>query len=105
MEYTQDIIEKHGTVNPETGEVEVDRTSLKREYVNRGVYLLREIDMLKGDLKALVEDAKEDHNFNKAALNKLIKYVHDNTIEEDIADLEEIKVEITNLFPEEGEDE
>lgn len=105
MEYTQEIIEKHGKTNPETGEIEVDRTSLKREYVNRGVYILNEIDMLKGDLKGILEDSKEIHGFNKSDLGKLIKYVHKNSIDEEIADLEDIQSQITNLFPEDVEDE
>lgn len=105
MEYTQEIIEKHGKVNQETGELEVDRTSLKREYVNRGVYVLKEIDILKGDLRSLLEDSKELHGFNKSELGKLVKYVHKNSIDDEIADLEDIQSQITNLFPEECDDE
>lgn len=103
--YSDEIVEKFGFVNQETGEVEVDRVALKRDYVNRGVAVMREIEMLKGDLKGIVEDAKELHNFNKAELNKLIKYVYANTIEDDIAELEEIQVSITNLFPEDSVDD
>lgn len=105
MEYTQEIIEKHGKTNPETGEIEVDRTSLKREYVNRGVYVLQEIDVLKADLRSIIEDSKEIHGFNKSDLGKLIKYVHKNSIDDEISDLEDIQVRINNLFPEDEDGE
>ncbi len=105
MEYTQEVMEKHGKINQETGEVEVDRTSLKREYVNKGVYILNEVEMLKGDLRSLLEDSKELHGFNKSELGKLVKYVHKNSINEEIADLEDIQVQINNLFPEDEENE
>lgn len=99
MEYTQEIIEKHGKTNPETGEIEVDRQSLKREYVNRGVYILNEIDMLKSDGSQLLEDAKLQ-GFDKKQLKQLIDAAHKSNIREKIEELEEIECLLDTLFEE-----
>lgn len=96
-------LEKFGIVNDETGEVEIDRLALKKAFVERGVYILKEIDVLKGDLKEVVSEAEDDHNINKSNLSALIKHSFKNRIDDEIEKLEDLRAEINNLFGEDDE--
>lgn len=93
-------LERFGVVNEETGEVVVDRDALKRDFINRGVRILHEIDMLKEDAKAIVDEAVSDHKFSKANISALIKHTHKNEIDLEIEKLEIIRAELNNLFEE-----
>lgn len=96
--YTEEqLIEKFPKVD-EDGTLTVDRLALKRHIVDRGVYVLKEIDVLKQDLKEIAEEAVE-YAFNKAEINKLIKFAHKNSIESEIEELEEIQVKLDILYP------
>lgn len=94
-------VEKFGVVDDEsTGELVVDRVAELKDFVNRGVYVLKEIDTLKQDMKELVEEADE-LGYDKAELKALIKHAHKNSIHEEIEKLEAIQTKLDNLF---GED-
>ena len=95
-------IAKFSKVNQQTGEVILDTEAEKKSFVERGVYLLKEIDMLKEDISSLVDEA-DDKGYEKKEVKALIKYAHKNSIEEEIEKLEEIQVKLGNMFG--GEDE
>lgn len=92
-------IEKFNIIDPETGELVLDKVAEKRDYVERGVNILSEIATLEEDLNALLDEAKED-GYSKPALKKLIQQQFNYTIDEKVAELEAIKVELNNLFGE-----
>lgn len=94
-------IEKFG-VTDENGEIVVDRVAELKDFVNRGVYILKEIDTLKQDMKELIDEA-DDLHYDKAELKALIKHAHKNSIHEEIEKLEAIQVKLDNLFG--GEDD
>lgn len=95
-------IAKFSKVDQQTGEVILDTEAEKKSFVERGVYLLKEIDMLKEDISSLVDEA-DDKRYEKKEVKALIKYAHKNSIEEEIEKLEEIQVKLGNMFG--GEDE
>ena len=94
-------IAKFSKVDQQTGEVILDTEAEKKSFVERGVYLLKEIDMLKEDISSLVDEA-DDKGYEKKEVKALIKYAHKNSIEEEIEKLEEIQVKLGNMFG--GED-
>lgn len=94
--YTIDeLLDKFGIAD-EHGEIVIDRAALTRNIVDRGVNILKEIDVLKSDTKELLEEA-ETYGLNKAVLKDLIKYTHKNTITDEIEKLEEIQSRLDNL--------
>ena len=93
-------VEKFGVIDESTGELVVDQVAELKDFVNRGVYVLKEIDTLKQDMKELVEEADE-LGYDKAELKALIKHAHKNSIHEEIEKLEAIQTKLDNLF---GED-
>ena len=95
----EERIEKFPKIDEDTGEIMLDRESEKKSFVERGVYLLKEIDMLKEDISSLVDEA-DDKGYEKKEVKALIKYAHKNSIEEEIIALEEIKSGLDNLFRE-----
>ena len=102
MEYDmQDRLDKFG-VTDEYGEIVLDRVAEKRDLVNRGVRLLHEMATLKEDVKAILEEAK-DKGYCKKNVKALIDNVYSNEIRQKISELEELEVEINNLFGEDGE--
>ena len=90
-------ITKFSKVDQDTGEVVLDIEAEKKSFVERGVYLLKEIDMLKEDISSLVDEA-DDKGYEKKEMKSLIKYAHKNSIEEEIEKLEEIQVKLDNMF-------
>lgn len=102
MEYNmQDRLDKFG-VTDEYGEVVLDRVAEKRDLVNRGVRLLHEMATLKEDVKSILEEAK-DKGYCKKNVKALIDNVYSNEIRQKISELEELEVEINNLFGEDSE--
>ena len=102
MEYNmQERLDKFG-VTDEYGEVVLDRVAEKRDLVNRGVRLLHEMATLKEDVKAILEESK-DKGYCKKNVKALIDNVYSNEIRQKISELEELEVEINNLFGEDGE--
>ena len=95
-------LEKFGVVDQETGEMVIDQIAEKKSFVERGVYLMKEIDMLKEEIASLVEEA-DDKGYEKKEVKALIKYAHKNSISEEIEKLEDIQVKLDNMFG--GEDE
>ena len=95
----EERIEKFPKIDEDTGEIMLDREAEKKSFVERGVYLLKEIDMLKEDISSLVDEA-DDKGYEKKEVKALIKYAHKNSIEEEIIALEEIKSGLDNLFRE-----
>lgn len=93
-------IEKFPKINETTGEITLDREAEKKSFVERGVYLMKEIDMLKEEITSLVEEA-DDKGYPKKQLKQLINAVFRNELEEKIRELESIKDEIDVLYPEE----
>ena len=93
-------LDKFGVVDESTGELVVDRVAELKDFVNRGVYVLKEIDTLKQDMKELVEEADE-LGYDKAELKALIKHAHKNSLTEEIEKLEAIQTKLDNLFGEE----
>ena len=95
----EERIEKFPKIDEDTGEIMLDRESEKKSFVERGVYLMKEIDTLKEEISSLVEEA-DDKGYEKREVKALIKYAHKNSIEEEIIALEEIKSGLDNLFRE-----
>lgn len=96
-------VEKFGVVDQETGELVIDRIAEKKDFIDRGVRILVEIDNLKEDLKTILDDSKEA-GYDKKQIKLLIDNVFKNQIREKISELEAIETEIHNLY-EGGEDE
>ena len=93
----QQRIEKFSKIDESTGELIIDKIAEKKDFIERGVYLLKEIDMLKEDISSLVDEA-DDKGYEKKEMKSLIKYAHKNSIEEEIEKLEEIQVKLDNMF-------
>lgn len=97
MEYDmQERLDKFGVADEE-GVIQIDRVAELKNFVNRGVYVLKEIDTLKQDMKELVEEADE-LGYDKAELKALIKHAHKNSLQEDIEKLEAIQSTLDSLF-------
>lgn len=90
-------IEKFNTIDPETGELVLDKELLLKDYIKRGVEILKEIDLLKMDTKQLLEDA-EDDKIDKSELKSLIKYAYKDTISAEIERLEGVQSKLNNIF-------
>lgn len=102
MEYDmQERLDKFG-VTDEDGVLTLDRVAEKRDLVNRGVRLLHEMATLKEDVKAILEEAK-DKGYCKKNVKALIDNVYSNEIRQKISELEELEVEINNLFGDDSE--
>lgn len=98
--YTEDErMEKFGVVDQETGEMVIDRVSEKKDFIEKGVRLLHEMDSLKDSMKELLEDAK-DKEYDKKNLKQLIDNVYKNEIEMKIQELKGIQEELDKLFGE-----
>lgn len=95
-------IGKFPKVDETTGEITLDCEAEKKSFVERGVYLMKEIDMLKEEIASLVDEA-DDKGYEKKEVKALIKYAHKNSINEEIEKLEDIQVKLDNMFG--GEDE
>lgn len=91
------VMEKYGVRDEATGEIVVDKVAQKKDIIAEGVKVLVMIDSLKEQLKDVLEFAKEQ-NFDKTSLKKTIQFVHDNSIDSKIEELEDIKAEIDNLY-------
>lgn len=100
--YTEQEMDQFGIINEETGEVEVCRQSLKRNFIERGVRILHKQETLKQDLAALLDEAKEK-KFDKKQVKQLIANSFRNEIEQKIQELEDIQSELDNLFGAEDE--
>ena len=97
MRTEQQRLEAFGKPNPETGELVVDRELLLKSYVERGLYILKEIDMLKSDTKQLLDEAESD-SIDKSELKTLIKYAYKDTLSAEIEKLEEVQAKLNNMF-------
>ena len=93
----EERVNKFGVVDQSTGEMVIDKVKEKKDYIDRGVRLLVEIDNTKEDLKTLLEDSKED-GYDKKQLKLLIDSVFKNQLREKIAELEAIEVELNSLY-------
>lgn len=93
----EERIEKFPKIDEDTGEIMLDRESEKKSFVERGVYLMKEIDTLKEEISSLVEEA-DDKGYEKREVKALIKYAHKNSIGEEIEKLEEIQVKLDSMF-------
>ena len=93
----EERLNKFGVVDQSTGEMVIDKVKEKKDYIDRGVRLLVEIDNTKEDLKTLLEDSKED-GYDKKQLKLLIDSVFKNQLREKIAELEAIEVELNSLY-------
>lgn len=93
----EQIMEKFSTTNPETGELVADRVALKKHYIESGVRLKHEQATLAEDLKALLEETKEN-GFDKKEMKALIDNSFKDEIAEKIAELEQLQTELNNLF-------
>lgn len=96
-------LEVYGIIDKETGEVVIDRHREKKDIIDSGVRLLHEIETLKEDIKEILEDGKI-RGYDKKNLKALMDNVFKNELNEKIAELQAIGVEIHNLY-EGGEDE
>ena len=102
MNTLEQRMDQFGEVNQDTGEVEINRTKELKSFVERGVNILKEIDVLKQDYKELIEEA-DGLNYDKAELKNLVKHAYKNTLQDEIEKLEAIQVKLDNLFG--GEDD
>lgn len=96
--YSETEIEKFGVAD-ENGEIVVDRTLLKKDFITRGVSILVQQESLKEQMKSLMMEVKEK-KYDKKELTALIKHSFKNAIEEQISELEEIQATLDNLFGE-----
>ena len=98
--YTEDErMEKFGVVDQETGEMVIDHVAEKKDFIEKGVQLLHEMDSLKDSMKELLEDAK-DKGYDKKNLKQLIDNAYKNEIEIKIQELKDIQEELDKLFGE-----
>lgn len=93
----QQRIEKFSKIDESTGELIIDKIAEKKDFIERGVRILVEVDNLKEDISSLVDEA-DDKGYEKKEMKSLIKYAHKNSIEEEIEKLEEIQVKLDNMF-------
>ena len=98
IEYTDLEVETFGKAD-DNGEIVVDRVALKKDFIERGVRILQEMETLKGDLKELLQETK-DRAYDKAEMKKLIEQQYQYTLDEEIEERERLKVELNNLFGE-----
>ena len=97
MEYDmQERLDKFGVADEE-GVIQIDRVAEKKDFINKGVYILKEIDVLKQSIKEIIENA-DKLGYDKSQLKTLIKHTHKNSLQEDIEKLEAIQSELDSLF-------
>lgn len=87
----------------DTGEIVVDIAKMKKHFVEKVVYLLRDADNIKEDIKTVLDNAK-DAGLDKKLIKNIADNVFKNELDAKIAELQAIEVEIHNLY-EGGEDE
>lgn len=68
------------------------------EEIDRVVVLLKEIDLLKEDIKAIAEGVEEDLPIKKAAFNKLAKAKHKEDAVANRKEAQEIEETLEVLF-------
>lgn len=98
----EDKLEHFGKTDESTGEIVVDQVAMKKFFVEKVVYLLREQDNLKEDVKTVLDDAK-DAGLDKKLIKNIADNVFKNELDAKIAELQAIEVEIANLY--EGEED
>lgn len=98
MNTLEQRMDKFGIAD-ENGEIIVDRQAELKDFVKRGVIILKEIDVLKDDMKELVEEA-DGLNYDKVELKALIKHAHKCSIDEEIEKLEVLRSKLDGLFGE-----
>lgn len=96
-------LELFGKTDESTGEIVVDITAMKKHFVEKVVYLLRDADNIKEDIKTVLDDSKAA-GLDKKSIKLIADNVFKNEIESKIAELQAVGVEIRNLY-EGGEDE
>lgn len=94
--YTEEEFEKFG-VTDDSGEIVVDRTALKKDFIKRGVSLLVQQESLKEQLKSVMKEVKEKE-YDTKEVGALIKHAYKNSIEAQIEELQEIQTTLDNLF-------
>ena len=92
----EDLVEKFGVAD-ENGVIQIDSVAVKKDFINKGVYILKEIDTLKQAMKEIIENVDE-LGYDKSQIKTLIKHAHKNSLREDIEKLEAIQSELDNLF-------
>ena len=98
----EEKLERFGKTDESTGEIVVDQVALKKFFVEKVVYLLREQDNLKEDVKTVLDDAK-DAGLDKKLIKNIADNVFKNELDTKIAELQAIEVEIASLY--EGDEE
>ena len=93
----EERLNKFGIVDQDTGELVIDKTKEKKDYIDRGVRLLHEIETLKSDIKEILEDSKE-RGYDKKNVKALMDNVFKSEIDEKIEELESLRTEINNLY-------
>lgn len=99
----EEKLELFGKTDEDTGEIVVDIAKMKKHFVEKVVYLLRDADNIKEDIKTVLDDAK-DAGLDKKLIKNIADNVFKNELDAKIAELQAIEVEINNLY-EGGEDE
>ena len=99
----EEKLELFGKTDEDTGEIVVDIAKMKKHFVEKVVYLLRDADNIKEDIKTVLEDSKAA-GLDKKSIKLIADNVFKNEIESKIAELQAVEVEIRNLY-ESGEDE
>jgi uncharacterized protein (UPF0335 family) len=98
----EEKLERFGKADESTGEIVVDQVAMKKFFVEKVVYLLREQDNLREDVKTVLDDAK-DAGLDKKLIKNIADNVFKNELDAKIAELQAIEVEIANLY--EGDEE
>ena len=93
-------LELFGKIDEDTGEIVVDIATMKKYFVEKVVYLLRDIDNMKEDIKTVLDDAK-DAGLDKKLIKLIADNVFKNEIQSKIAELQNIEVEIQNMYGDE----
>lgn len=94
--YTEEEFEKFG-ITDGSGEIVVDRTALKKDFIKRGVSLLVQQESLKEEIKSVMKEVKEKE-YDTKEVGALIKHAYKNSIEAQIEELQEIQTTLDNLF-------
>ena len=100
MHQTQEqLIEKYGITDPDTGEVVVDKVAQKKDIIAEGVKALVQIESLKEQIKDILEYAKEE-GFDKKRIKALMENAYRYKLDDEIEALEEVRTDFNNLFGE-----
>ena len=97
MRTEQQRLEAFGKPNPETGELVVDQVLEKKDLIEQGVRILHEQELLKEEMNELLDYSKYI-GYDKKSLKMIIDNVFKNKISEKIAELQQIELEISNLY-------